>query len=172
MALACGSNLLIADEPTTALDVSVQRGILALLARLVREKSMACIFVSHDLGVLDEVADNVIVMHSGEIVERGPIHDTIADPLHPYTHDLLSYLTPLNAEPAPAAVRPSGTGVVGTQSEATDGCRYASACGWAHPDRDKHPELVTVAPGRSVRCWLYAEGRTAADPRLEAEAIR
>lgn len=171
MALACGSNLLIADEPTTALDVSVQRGILALLGRLVREKSMACIFVSHDLGVLDEVADNVLVMHSGEIVEQGPIRDTIADPLHPYTHDLLSYLTPLTVEPAPRDERPAPA-VTGTQSEAADGCRYAASCRWAHPDRGRHPELVSVAPDRFVRCWLYVESAPAVDARVEAGAIR
>jgi peptide/nickel transport system ATP-binding protein len=171
MALACGSHILIADEPTTALDVSVQRGILALLAQLVREKSMACIFVSHDLGVLEEVADNVIVMHSGEIVEHGPIRDTIADPLHPYTKDLLSFLTPLTAEPTPMPDDPTRD-IVGTQTEATDACRYAASCRWRYPDCAKHPELLTITPGRQVRCWLYDGQNSSTDRSLEAGAVR
>jgi ABC-type glutathione transport system ATPase component len=137
MALACGSHLLIADEPTTALDVSVQRGILNLLSRLVQDRHLACIFVSHDLGVLEEIADNVVVMLDGRVVEQGPMQATINDPLHPYTSELLGHLMPLSGQ----WVRPLASPLQVEQSA-------ASSSGSGQP-------LVQVSADRYVRCSLY-----------------
>ncbi|MBP2389411.1 ABC transporter ATP-binding protein [Aeromicrobium fastidiosum] len=157
MALACGSRVLIADEPTTALDVSVQRDILTLLEQLVRDREMSCIFVSHDLGVIDEIADHVAVMHTGQIVEFGPVRQTIADPLHPYTRELLSHLDSLVGEPAPVPVVPD-------HQASTDPDR---GCDWGHEDCDGDTELFTLPGGRQVRSCLYAPQRYAPTPTMQ-----
>ena len=90
MALACDPELLIADEPTTALDVTIQAQILDLIKRLQRERGMAVLFITHDLGVVADLADHVALMYKGELVEHGPVHDIFANPQHPYTRGLLA----------------------------------------------------------------------------------
>jgi peptide/nickel transport system ATP-binding protein len=90
IALACGPQLLIADEPTTALDVTIQAQILDLIKRLQRERGMAVLFITHDLGVVAELADRVILMRHGQVVEQGPVAEIFANPKHPYTKGLLA----------------------------------------------------------------------------------
>ncbi len=99
MAIACEPDLLIADEPTTALDVTIQAQILALLRRLQRERRMAMLFITHDLGVVAELADQVVVMRAGEVLEHGPVGAVLAQPAHPYTRALLACRPPLDARP-------------------------------------------------------------------------
>ncbi|MBU6270246.1 MAG: dipeptide ABC transporter ATP-binding protein [Betaproteobacteria bacterium] len=99
MAIACEPDLLIADEPTTALDVTIQAQILALLRRLQRERRMAMLFITHDLGVVAELADRVVVMRAGEVLEQGPVAAVLAQPAHPYTRALLACRPPLDARP-------------------------------------------------------------------------
>jgi peptide/nickel transport system ATP-binding protein len=96
MAMSCQSNILIADEPTTALDVTVQKTILDLMLKLQREHEMGIMFITHDLGVIAELADKVVVMYKGKIVEQGSVMDIFTNPQHPYTKGLLACRPPLN----------------------------------------------------------------------------
>ena len=96
MAMSCQPDLLIADEPTTALDVTVQKGILELIRKLQRKHGMSVLFITHDLGVVAEIADDVAVMHNGEIMERGTVQQILSHPQHPYTQGLLACRPPMN----------------------------------------------------------------------------
>jgi oligopeptide/dipeptide ABC transporter ATP-binding protein len=117
MALSCHPKVLIADEPTTALDVTVQAQILELLKRLQRETGMAVILITHDLGVVAEVCDDLAVMYAGRIVERGPVSEIFAKPLHPYTQGLINCLPKLDHPP-----------------DMPKGCRFAPRCPNKHSD--------------------------------------
>ena len=124
IALACEPDLLIADEPTTALDVTIQAQILKLLRRLQEEKGMAILFITHDLGVVAEMADQVVVMYAGKIMEKGSVHDVFDTPAHPYTRALLSCL------PGKGALG----GIPGSLPDPTDppdGCRFHARCPYA-----------------------------------------
>ena len=132
MALSCHPKVLIADEPTTALDVTVQAQILDLLKRLQRETGMAVILITHDLGVIAEVCDDVAVMYAGRIAERGPVHEIFAKPLHPYTQGLIRCLPKLDHPPkTPLPVIP---GMVPSLKDMPAGCRFASRCPNKHSD--------------------------------------
>ncbi len=132
MALSCHPKVLIADEPTTALDVTVQAQILDLLKRLQRETGMAVILITHDLGVIAEVCDDVAVMYAGRIAERGPVHEIFAKPLHPYTQGLIRCLPKLDHPPkTPLPVIP---GMVPSLKDMPSGCRFASRCPNKHSD--------------------------------------
>ncbi|MFN0075396.1 MAG: oligopeptide/dipeptide ABC transporter ATP-binding protein [Prosthecobacter sp.] len=126
MALSCHPKVLIADEPTTALDVTVQAQILDLLKRLQRETGMAVILITHDLGVIAEVCDDVAVMYAGRIVERGPVHEIFAKPLHPYTQGLIHCLPKLDHPPKTDL--PVIPGMVPSLRDMPAGCRFASRC--------------------------------------------
>jgi peptide/nickel transport system ATP-binding protein len=125
MALSCGPKLLIADEPTTALDVTIQAQILELLKRLRAEFGMAVIFVTHDLGVVADIADRVVVMYAGQVVERGTVNDIYAHPAHPYADGLLGAMPQVAPLGRPLTVIP---GVVPKPGEITVGCRFATRC--------------------------------------------
>lgn len=157
MALAAGPELLIADEPTTALDVTIQAQILDLIRRLNRDLGMGVILITHDLGVVAEMADRVAVMYAGEIVEQAEVRPLFRDPKHPYTQGLIGSIPTLGAVKEELETIP---GVVPTLMDLPPGCRFASRC----KARIEHgleiclevrPELRPVGDGHLVRCWIY-----------------
>jgi oligopeptide/dipeptide ABC transporter ATP-binding protein len=150
MALACRPALVIADEPTTALDVTIQAQILELLARLRRELGMALVLITHDLGVVAETCDRVLVMYAGHVVEQAPATALFAQPRHPYTAGLL------------ASRRPKGDGrhlqeipgLVPRLDQLPPGCRFADRCPRVQERcRKEAPPLDVIEPGRLVRCF-------------------
>jgi peptide/nickel transport system ATP-binding protein len=150
MALACGPQLLIADEPTTALDVTIQAQILDLMRRLRHDTGTAIILITHDLGVVAEMADDVAVMYAGQIVERAAVRDLFARPEHPYTVGLLGSIPRLDVK---RDRLPSIEGRVPDMSRPIEGCRFAARCPFVEPAcRTSVPPLVEVAPGHFSRC--------------------
>ncbi|MDJ0390717.1 ABC transporter ATP-binding protein [Roseomonas sp. E05] len=150
MALACEPALLIADEPTTALDVTIQAQILALLAELRARHGTGILFITHNLGVVAEIADEVAVMYAGRIVERAPAAALFAGAQHPYTLALLAAMPSLTGtqdrlEPIPGRMPPAG--------EAPPGCRFAPRCPFAATECAETPPLRSLAPGHDVACW-------------------
>jgi len=161
MALACDPVLLIADEPTTALDVTIQAQILDLLAALRKERGMGILFVTHNLGVVAEIADRVAVMYAGRIVELGPVRDVFERPRHPYTAGLLRSVprlgqaSRLKAEGKPL---PTIAGNVPSLAFLPGGCAFASRCAMAiDACRAEVPALLEVMPGRHSRCIRHQE---------------
>jgi oligopeptide/dipeptide ABC transporter ATP-binding protein len=156
MALACDPKLLIADEPTTALDVTIQAQILQLMADLQHRLGMAILMITHDLGVVAEMADDVAVMYAGRVVERGTARDVFRSPQHPYTEALLHSIPRLGmtqAEPL-QVIR----GMVPSPLNWPKGCRFAQRC--AHVfDRcwENDPPLFEAGPQESA-CWLCEHG--------------
>jgi len=163
MALACRPRLLIADEPTTALDVTVQAQVLDLVRRLQRELGMAVLFITHDLGVVAQVADRVAVMYAGRIVEEAGVRELYRGPCHPYTAGLLrSMPNPACADPG-AMVQPI-PGTMPSLQRVPPGCAYHPRCPAAVPGRCTAtvPALESAGPGRVVRCVRWAEQAGAA----------
>jgi oligopeptide/dipeptide ABC transporter ATP-binding protein len=154
MALSCEPDLLIADEPTTALDVTIQAQILDLLADLRQRLGMAIILITHDLGVVAEVCDRVIVMYAGQVVEQGSVREIFEDPRHPYTEGLLRAIPRLGQRTDRLAVIP---GVVPAPTDWPVGCRFHTRCpyGWDLCVRE-HPPLFEIGgrDERRNRCWL------------------
>jgi oligopeptide/dipeptide ABC transporter ATP-binding protein len=159
MALAAGPELLIADEPTTALDVTIQAQILDLIRRLNRDLGMGVVLITHDLGVVAEMADRVAVMYAGEIVEEAAVRPLFREPMHPYTHGLFGSIPTLGTVKDELEVIP---GVVPNLVDLPPGCRFAPRCksrvelGLEICTRVK-PELRPVEDGHLVRCWIYHE---------------
>jgi peptide/nickel transport system ATP-binding protein len=150
MALACGPDLLIADEPTTALDVTIQAQILDLMRGLRRDTGTAIILITHDLGVVAEMADDVAVMYAGQIVERAPVATLFARPEHPYTVGLLGSIPKLDEK---RERLPSIEGRVPDMTRPPEGCRFAERCPFVEPAcRTSAPALIEVAPGHLSRC--------------------
>ena len=151
MALACSPRLLLADEPTTALDITIQGQILRLLNRLARERDMAVLLITHDLGVVAEAADDVAVMYTGELVEQAPAVEFFARPLHPYSQGLMACAPLLGNHGAHRL--PSIPGMVPLPSELPEGCAFGPRCPHFE-ERCRQPQLLReAAPGHSVRCW-------------------
>jgi peptide/nickel transport system ATP-binding protein len=151
MALACRPQLLIADEPTTALDVTVQAQILDLLRGLRDETGMALVLITHDLGVVAELADEVAVMYAGRIVERAPVAALFAEPQHPYTLGLLGAVPRLDAPADSLAVI---DGAVPSPLAPLAGCRFHPRCPFAVAIcREAAPPLVALSPGHEAACW-------------------
>ncbi|MCM2345377.1 MAG: ABC transporter ATP-binding protein [Acidovorax soli] len=157
MALACGPDLLIADEPTTALDVTVQQQILDLIGDLVAERGMALILISHDLGVIAQNADRMLVMYGGSVVESGPTETVFSAMAHPYTRGLLAARPQL--VPRRAGERPRLATIAGTVPELTHlpaGCPFAGRCGFTvaacHSTAPQPVPLGTGGAGHLVRC--------------------
>ena len=160
MALACGPQLLIADEPTTALDVTIQAQILDLMRGLRRDTNTAIVLITHDLGVVAEMADDVAVMYAGQIVERAAVRDLFARPEHPYTVGLLGSIPRLDEK---RERLPSIEGRVPDMSRPPPGCRFAARCPFVEPEcRTTAPALVEVAPGHLSRCRRAPLSRMAA----------
>ncbi len=158
MALALEPDLLIADEPTTALDVTIQAQILRLLEDLNRERNLATILITHDLGVVAEVADRVLVMYAGRVVEEGSLDQIFYDPQHPYTWGLLGSLTRLD-RPRPKRL-PQIAGAPPSLLALPDGCSFRPRCPHEFGRCSEMPELserLTEAPGHCDRCWLAPE---------------
>lgn len=153
MAMAAKPSLLIADEPTTALDVTIQAQILWLMGDLMKEVNTSILFITHDLGVIAEIADRVAVMYAGRIVEEASVEELFKEPLHPYTQGLLASLPKLSEREkeiqhlsgsVPDAVNPP------------EGCSFHPRCKFAMDHcRMKNPELKEIKPGHKVACYLY-----------------
>jgi oligopeptide/dipeptide ABC transporter ATP-binding protein len=159
MALALNPKLLIADEPTTALDVTIQAQILDLLRNLCKNVNTAVILITHDLGVIAEMADRVAVMYAGCIVEHANVRDIYANPRHPYTQGLIASVPVLGEMKEELDTIP---GNVPNLVELPPGCRFASRC----LSREQYvlnictqiePDLITIGEGHQVRCWLYQD---------------
>jgi peptide/nickel transport system ATP-binding protein len=164
MALACRPKLLIADEPTTALDVTIQAQILELLRKLRAEGGMGILLITHDLGVIAEMADEVAVMYSGRIVERASVRDLFATPQHPYTIGLLGSIPSIGGgEDRLAAIE----GVVPNPMHPPTGCRFNPRCPFAIDRcRSEVPPLAAVTSGHYAACW-----RAPLDVHVPAEAV-
>lgn len=156
MALACDPKVLIADEPTTALDVTIQAQILSLLADLQRRLGTSIILITHDMGVVAEVADNVLVMYAGQAVEKADVMSIFADPKHPYTQGLLKSIPNPNENVEKLHVI---KGSVPSAANFPEGCRFAPRCEQCMEIcKRKMPDLYDIGNGRTVRCHLYAGG--------------
>jgi oligopeptide/dipeptide ABC transporter ATP-binding protein len=156
MALACDPKLIIADEPTTALDVTIQAQILELLADVRERLGTAIMLITHDLGVVAEMCDDVVVMYAGRVVERGPVADVFTTPQHPYTEALLQSIPMLGmtqAEPL-RVIR----GSVPSPRDWPEGCRFRPRCDYAFAKCVELPPLLAVPPQESA-CWLCKDGR-------------
>lgn len=157
MALACNPTLLIADEPTTALDVTIQDQILKLLRSLQEELGMSVIFISHDLGVIAEICSRVVVMYGGMIMEEAPIKDLFATPSHPYTLGLLDSIPGIRQD-RDASLKP----IMGSPPDMLNppsGCPFHPRCPHARNIcATGETPVVTLNPGHTSRCWLQAEG--------------
>jgi peptide/nickel transport system ATP-binding protein len=156
MALSCNPKLLIADEPTTALDVTIQAQILDLMADLQREFGMSILMITHDLGVVAQVCEDVVVMYAGQIVEQGPVRALFNSPQHPYTEGLLASIPRLGMTQSQKlkVIR----GVVPNPLRLPPGCRFAPRCDYRWELCAKPPPLFDVG-GQQSRCWLCESGR-------------
>jgi oligopeptide/dipeptide ABC transporter ATP-binding protein len=153
MALSCNPSLLIADEPTTALDVTIQAQILTLLRDLQAEYHMAIMLITHDLGVIAEMAQQVAVMYLGKIVEQTDVRALFQKPSHPYTLGLLNSV-PLIARGEKRRLH-AIRGSVPNALEMPTGCRFAPRCPYRFERCDVEPPLVTVDENHQAQCWLY-----------------
>lgn len=152
MALACNPKLLIADEPTTALDVSVQAQIMELLKRLQKESRMAVLLITHDMGVVSHMADRVLVMYAGQIVEEAEAEELFRHPSHPYTRALLAAIpTTGDSEERKLSSIP---GMVPENYDAISGCRFADRCPYARQECHQRAGLREISKGHTVRCIL------------------
>jgi len=155
IALACNPEMLIADEPTTALDVTIQNQILELLKKLKEQSNMSIMLITHDLGVVAEMADRVVVMYSGQVVEQGDVFTIFENPKHPYTEGLLRSM--------PSAEKRTGKlyaieGVVPNPLNLPKGCRFAPRCEYATElCHNEMPEILSFQNEEEVRCWKYSE---------------
>ena len=155
MVMAVRPSLLIADEPTTALDVTIQKQVLVLLNKLKKDVSTGILFITHDLGVVAEIADRVIILYSGRKVEEGPIHNIFARPLHPYTIGLMKAVP--NVDEDDFDIQPI-PGVFPNITEEIGGCRFHPRCPYATQRcRQEIPAELTVEPGHTVCCHKVAE---------------
>ena len=160
MALACSPQLLIADEPTTALDVTTQAQILALLKELQRDTGMAILLITHDLGVAAMMADRVVVMYAGRVVERAPVAELFRAPEHPYTRGLLACL-PRRAlattSPGPGRRLNAIAGQVASPLDPLPGCAFAPRCALALPECSAAmPPLADIGANRFSRCLRWS----------------
>jgi oligopeptide/dipeptide ABC transporter ATP-binding protein len=164
MALACKPKLLIADEPTTALDVTVQAQILELIASLRETFAIAVLLITHDLGVVAQVADDVAVMYAGKIVETGPVASVFASPQHPYTEALMRS-TPLLGMRYTEQPLHAIAGQMPSLHDMPSGCRFRARCPYGFELCSAQPDLFRVGEQESA-CWLCQHG-----PRQTPEAL-
>ena len=156
MALSCSPRILIADEPTTALDVLIQAQILDLLKKIKNETQMSILLITHDLGVVAEIAKRVMVMYAGEIVESGPVLDLFRSPLHPYTIGLMKSIPTLKPTQGKLPKLNEISGVVPSLSQIPSGCPFHPRCPSAETRcKTEKPKLKKIANEYSVSCWLH-----------------
>ena len=152
MAMSCNPQLLIADEPTTALDVTIQAQILELMKKIQQEEGMSILLITHDLGVVAEMCTRVIVMYAGEIVEEAPVEVLFNNPTHPYTEGLIASVPKLGSG---VKVLPSIPGSVPDLSMLPKGCRFAPRCKYATERcHNEEPDPFEVSEHQKCRCWL------------------
>jgi peptide/nickel transport system ATP-binding protein len=168
MALSCDPRLIIADEPTTALDVTTQAQILELLSRLQQERGMAIMLITHNLGVVAEMCDDVVVMYLGRVVEVGPVDDVFHDPKHPYTRALLQSIPSIEAEPR--LKLPTISGSIPHPYDRPKGCPFHPRCASFMPGTCdvEVPELQAISERQRVSCFLY---RTAPEAQTLSTTI-
>ncbi|MCK9687724.1 ABC transporter ATP-binding protein [Scleromatobacter humisilvae] len=155
MALACKPRLLIADEPTTALDVTIQAQILDLLDELKQRLGMAVLLITHAMGVVAEVAQRVVVMYAGQVIEEGSVDEVFERPWHPYTQGLIRSIPRIDADASRGSRLVSIPGTVPSLVEPPPGCRFAPRCAYARDAcTQATPALRQVGPGHRVACIL------------------
>lgn len=155
MAMSCDPELLIADEPTTALDVTIQAQILDLMKKLNSELGSAILLITHDLGVVAEICQRVIVMYSGKVVEEGDVRTILKQPKHPYTQGLIRSLPKIHEKDERLYSIP---GQVPKPGSIKNGCRFAPRCEFViEKCTEQNPELVKLKEGHTCRCFLYSE---------------
>lgn len=155
IALACNPELLIADEPTTALDVTIQAQILQLMKDIKKDRDMSIIIITHDLGIVYDFCDRVVVVYTGEVVESAPVKELFQEPLHPYTQGLIGALPRLGH---PTERLEAIEGMVPDAGEMPEGCHFHPRCPYATDRcRGEHPPLTTFPDGRQVRCFRGEE---------------
>lgn len=162
MALSCHPSLLIADEPTTALDVTTEAQILELMKSLQQELGMAILFITHNLGVVAEMADDVVVMYLGKDVEYASVDDIFYEPYHPYTWALLRSIPYIGHKSEEKLYTIAGS--IADPYNIPQGCPFHPRCPEFKPglcDRDQPVPITQIKPGHSVRCWLYVDAKTA-----------
>ena len=157
MALSCNPKLLIADEPTTALDVTIQAQILELLNELKAKLKMAVMLITHDMGVIAETAQRVVVMYAAKVAEEAPVAQLFKEPLHPYTQGLLRSIPRIDLAATERRRLETIPGTVPTlRGDIAPGCRFAPRCPFVKSVcTEKDPVLKEVKPGHKVACWLY-----------------
>lgn len=152
MAMSCEPELLIADEPTTALDVTIQAQILDLMRKLNEQSGTSIMMITHDLGIVAEMCDRVAVMYAGKIVEEGPVRSIFRNPQHPYTKGLLQSIPRINDKRKRLYSIPGNVPALGSMPQ---GCRFAPRCEFVTDKcRTEMPELETVSDNHYCRCWL------------------
>ena len=155
MAMACNPKILIADEPTTALDVTIQAQIFELMDKLKKENDTAIILITHDMGVVAELADNVAVMYMGNIVEAGTADDVLRRPTHPYTKALLESV-PVLGRGKDQEINP----IKGSTPDPYNrpvGCQFAARCNWKTESCDVMPEIEQINETHQIRCHKYEQ---------------
>ena len=156
MALSCSPRILIADEPTTALDVLIQAQILSLLKKIKNDTQMSILLITHDLGVVAEVAERVMVMYAGEIVESGSVNDLFRSPLHPYTIGLMESIPTLETTQQKLSKLKEISGTVPSLSQVPFGCPFHPRCSAAETRcKTDKPKLKKISQTHSVSCWLH-----------------
>ena len=156
MALSCSPRILIADEPTTALDVLIQAQILSLLKKIKNDTQMSILLITHDLGVVAEVAERVMVMYAGEIVESGSVNDLFRSPLHPYTIGLMESIPTLESTQQKLSKLKEISGAVPSLSQVPFGCPFHPRCSAAETRcKTDKPKLKKISQTHSVSCWLH-----------------
>jgi len=154
MALSCNPSLLIADEPTTALDVTIQAQILELVKSLQEQFRMAVMWITHNLGVVAELADDMVIMYMGKVVEQSDVRRVFHEPKHPYTQGLLRSIPSLARKKE--RLEPI-KGVIPDPYNLPPGCSFNPRCPYAMERCTEEPPLVEVEPGHFAKCWLYVE---------------
>jgi len=156
MALSCSPRILIADEPTTALDVLIQAQILSLLKKIKNDTQMSILLITHDLGVVAEVAERVMVMYAGEIVESGSVYDLFRSPLHPYMIGLMESIPTLETTQQKLSKLKEISGTVPSLSQVPFGCPFHPRCSEAETRcKTDKPKLKKISQTHSVSCWLH-----------------
>lgn len=157
MALSCTPRVLIADEPTTALDVTIQAQILDLLNRIKKESGTSILLITHDLGVVAEMADHVAVMYAGEIVESADVYTLLTSPLHPYTIGLMNSIPRIEEPPPENKLLRAIPGIVPSLLALPEGCSFQDRCALGMEEcRLGRPALFEAGSNHWVRCWRFA----------------